>query len=88
MSRQRLALKRQLEAPSTMPSLQLDLKVDPKFTSQICSRCGQVRKKDLSEHRHQCDCGAELDRDVNAAINILDRGKQHLGGKRPMSATA
>ncbi len=64
------------------------LKVDPKFTSQICSRCGQVRKKDLSERWHQCDCGAELDRDVNAAINILDRGKQHLGGKRPTSETA
>src|SRR6266568_1966099 len=52
------------------------IKVDPKFTSQICSRCGQVRKKDLSERWHQCDCGAELDRDVNAAINILERGRR------------
>src|SRR5436305_3564783 len=52
------------------------LKVSPKFTSQICSNCGQVRKKDLSERWHSCDCGAELDRDVNAAINILERGRR------------
>lgn len=64
------------------------LKIDPRFTSQICSGCGQVRKKDLSERWHTCDCGVELDRDVNAAINILARGKQHLGGTRPTSATA
>jgi putative transposase len=52
------------------------IKVDPKFTSQVCSACGRVRKKDLSERWHSCDCGAELDRDVNAAINILARGRR------------
>jgi putative transposase len=50
------------------------LKVNPHCTSQVCSGCGQVRKKDLSERWHSCDCGAELDRDVNAAINILRLG--------------
>jgi len=64
------------------------IKVDLHFTSQICSNCGIVRKKDLSERWHSCDFGAELDRDVNAAINILERGKQQLVGKRPTSATA
>jgi putative transposase len=59
------------------------LKVNPQFTSQVCSGCGQVRKKDLSERWHSCDCGAELDRDVNAAINILVRGKAQLAGKQP-----
>ena len=44
------------------------IKVSPKFTSQVCSGCGHVRKKELSERWHSCDCGAELDRDVNAAI--------------------
>ena len=33
------------------------IKVDPKFTSQICSGCGTVKKKDLSERWHSCDCG-------------------------------
>lgn len=63
------------------------LKVSPKYASQICSACGTVRKKDLSERWHSCDCGAELDRDVNAAINILARGQTILGGTRPTSAT-
>ena len=64
------------------------VKVDPKFTSQVCSQCGQVRKKDLSDRWHSCGCGAALDRDVNAAINILARGKRVLAGKQPTSATA
>lgn len=59
------------------------LKVDPRYTSQVCSGCGQVRKKDLSERWHSCDCGIELDRDVNAAINILERGQQQLARKEP-----
>ena len=59
------------------------IKVSPKFTSQICSQCGTIRKKDLSERWHSCDCGAELDRDVNAAINILVRGQKALVGTQP-----
>jgi putative transposase len=45
--------------------------VDPHFTSQRCSQCGAIVKKDLSERWHACSCGCELDRDQNAAINIL-----------------
>ncbi|HZU03922.1 MAG TPA: transposase, partial [Ktedonobacteraceae bacterium] len=56
--------------------------VSPKYTSQICSGCGMVKKKDLSERWHSCECGTELDRDHNAAINILRLG-QSLQGTRP-----
>ena len=49
--------------------------VNPKCTSQICSGCGQVRKKELSERWHSCECGTELDRDHNAALNILALGR-------------
>jgi putative transposase len=55
------------------------IKVSPRFTSQVCSGCGQVRKKDLSERWHSCECGVELDRDVNVAINILERGRRQQG---------
>ena len=55
------------------------VKVNPRSTSQICSQCGTVRKKTLAERWHSCDCGAELDRDVNAAINILWLGISQLG---------
>ena len=53
--------------------------VNPNGTSQICSRCGLVVKKDLSERTHRCECGLEIDRDLNAAINILRLGLQSLG---------
>ena len=49
------------------------VKVDPKFTSQVCSGCGAIVKKALSERWHSCECGCELHRDVNAAINILTK---------------
>ena len=48
--------------------------VDPKNTSQMCSRCGMLVKKDLSVRVHSCwNCGLTIDRDLNAAMNILDR---------------
>lgn len=43
-------------------------------TTQECSACGQVVPKDLSQRWHLCDCGCSLDRDENAARNILARG--------------
>jgi putative transposase len=50
--------------------------VDPRKTSQICSACGKEGEhKDLSVRTHVCvHCGIVLDRDHNAAVNILDRG--------------
>jgi len=56
--------------------------VDPKYTSQVCSWCGQVRKKELAERWHSCECGAELDRDHNAALNILALGRSVQGNLR------
>lgn len=55
------------------------LLVTPNYTSQRCSGCGQIRKKELSERWHSCECGCELDRDHNAAINILRLGQSHQG---------
>jgi len=53
--------------------------VNPKYTSQLCSGCGTVKKKYLSERWHSCECGTELDRDHNAAINILRLGQSLQG---------
>lgn len=58
-------------------------------TSQLCSGCGAEVKKDLSELWYSYDSGAELDRDTNAALNILKSGHKALsGGTRSTSATA
>jgi putative transposase len=56
------------------------LKVDPNNTSQMCSGCGKKGPhKDLSVRTHTCIyCGLVLDRDHNAAINILNRGLEVL----------
>jgi len=48
--------------------------VNPRNTSQICSSCGNTVKKSLSVRTHKCLCGLILDRDTNAAINILRLG--------------
>ena len=50
------------------------LRVNPKNTSQECSCCGELVEKDISVRVHRCACGAEIDRDLNAAWNILRRG--------------
>ena len=48
--------------------------VNPKGTSQNCSRCHNPVPKDISVRVHSCPfCGLVLDRDHNAAINILAR---------------
>jgi putative transposase len=49
--------------------------VPPQFTSQDCSVCGTRVKKSLSVRTHICPtCGIVLDRDENAAVNILHAG--------------
>jgi putative transposase len=47
--------------------------VNPAYTSQECSSCGVVVKKSLSTRTHACQCGCELGRDHNAALNILTK---------------
>ncbi len=40
------------------------VKVDPAYTSQLCSQCGSLVPKILSERRHRCPlCGLDVDRD-------------------------
>ena len=54
--------------------------VNPRNTSQNCSGCGNSVPKDLSVRVHSCPfCGLVLDRDHNAAINILKRSISTVG---------
>jgi putative transposase len=53
--------------------------VDPRNTSQMCSRCLKLVPKDISVRVHCCPiCGLKLDRDLNASLNILRLGMQSV----------
>ena len=57
----------------------LTIAVNPAYTSQNCSECGEIVKKSLSARTHTCKCGCQLDRDHNAAINILKKALGTVG---------
>jgi putative transposase len=47
------------------------IQIDPRNTTQMCSNCGSIVKKDLSVRVHDCAyCGFVAERDYNAAVNI------------------
>jgi len=49
--------------------------VDARYTSQKCSQCGIMVPKTLAERIHLClNCGREMDRDINASLNIRALG--------------
>ncbi len=59
------------------------VRVDPSYTTQDCSVCGFRVPKTLAQRLHECpECGAVMDRDYNASVNILKRGLARLKGGR------
>jgi putative transposase len=63
---------RLLDSKAANAGVQL-VRVDPAYTSQMCSACGAHVPKTLSERTHACPhCNLCLDRDVNAARNIYN----------------
>ena len=57
----------------------ITIAVPPQYTSVNCSGCGAKVKKSLSTRTHKCKCGCVLDRDENAARNILSLGLNTAG---------
>lgn len=53
--------------------------VAPQYTSQDCSSCGNRVQKSPRVRTHICSCGTVLDRDHNAAKNILAKGLRQAG---------
>jgi putative transposase len=54
--------------------------VAPQYTSQDCSSCGNRVQKSPRVRTHICNCGTVLDRDRNAALNILATGLKARAG--------
>lgn len=62
--------------------------VNPAYTSRTCSRCGSLFEHlTLADRWVQCDCGLSLDRDENAARNLLARGQRAWGVTWPVAAS-
>jgi putative transposase len=56
------------------------IRINPRFTTQQCAKCGEYVQKSLSVRTHICpSCGYVADRDVNAAQNILRAGARPSG---------
>ncbi|ESS10568.1 MAG: transposase, IS605 OrfB family, central region [uncultured archaeon A07HR60] len=56
------------------------VEVDPAGTTKECASCGVATDKPLWVREHSCPaCGFEMDRDANAALNILSRGFEQRG---------
>ncbi|WP_035200503.1 zinc ribbon domain-containing protein, partial [Heyndrickxia coagulans] len=53
------------------------VKVDRFFpSSKTCSSCGKMKHDlKLSDRVYRCECGNEIDRDLNAAINLANYDK-------------
>jgi len=67
------------------------IEVNPKNTTQECSNCHKIVEKELSDRMHNCpSCGLSINRDLNSAINILNRATDGLPGSnacRDLSST-
>ncbi len=60
------------------------IEIPAKNTTIDCSKCGNMVPKSLAIRIHKCDvCGLVLDRDYNAAINILKKGLHMFNVKLP-----
>jgi putative transposase len=62
----------------------LFVQVNPRNTSQLCSKCGVIVPKTLAQRVHCCpNCGVILGRDYNSSLVILERGLQKIRSERP-----
>ena len=49
------------------------IKIDESYTSKQCAKCEEIHDMKLSDRIMKCNCGNNIDRDKNSAINIMKR---------------
>ena len=47
------------------------MRIDESFSTKACCKCGKMKYRPLWERTIKCDCGNQMDRDINSAINIM-----------------
>jgi putative transposase len=58
------------------------IRIDESYTSQACCICGKLHNMPLSTRIMNCNCGNQIDRDINSAINIMKRFVQKKSSYR------
>jgi putative transposase len=59
------------------------VRIYPAYTSKTCSGCGKIFEDlGLKDRWIECGCGLSLDRDINAALNILKKALTRDGQSR------
>jgi len=80
-------LRQMIEYKAESAGIQV-IAVNPSNTTQACSGCGSIVPKGLSVRIHKCPyCGLVLDRDVNAARNILSLALNNPLGRSGQAVT-
>lgn len=82
-------LRRQIEYKSKIKGIEV-IVVDRFYpSSKTCSQCG-TKKEDLklSDRTFKCDCGFEIDRDLNASINLKNKIGRVTAEFTPVEITA
>jgi len=58
-------------------------------SSKTCSSCGETKTKlSLATRTYRCECGLEIDRDLNAALNLAAYGRRVVAGSGPETLNA
>ena len=71
-------LRRMIEYKAELRGVEVSLIGRFEPSSKTCSECGQIHDMPLDKRTMECDCGNVMDRDENAARNILARGLDTL----------
>ncbi len=61
--------------------------VNPHNTTKACYACGKLHSMPLSKRVMKCECGVTIDRDLNAALNVLHLGRSVLMNLAKANAT-
>ena len=65
-------LQQFIEYKAKMTGIKVEY-INPKYTSQRCSKCGKVEKSNRNGNLYSCSCGNHIHSDLNAARNIADK---------------
>ena len=65
-------LQQFIEYKATLAGIKVEY-INPKYTSQSCSKCAKVKKSNRKANLYSCECGNHIHADLNASRNIANK---------------